>query len=69
MIHRVFAKKTDLAHLKSNVDKLDIDKLKKGTSGLNSLNCKVNKLDIGKLEITPVDLINLRDACSRKWCC
>ena len=33
----VFAKKADLANLKSDVDKLDIDKFKNVPSGLNSL--------------------------------
>ena len=49
------AKKVDLASLKSNVDKLHIDKLKNVPSGLSSLKSKVDKLDIGKLETTPVD--------------
>ena len=63
-----FAKKVDLANLKSNVDKLDIDKFKNVPSGLSSLkfknvpsdlsslNSKVDKLDIRKLKTTPVDL-------------
>ena len=50
-----FGKKTDLANLKSDVDKLDIDKLKVAPSGLSSLKSKVDKLDIGKLETTPVE--------------
>ena len=50
-----FGKKTDLANLKSDVDKLDIDKLKVVPSGLSSLKSKVDKLDIGKLETTPVE--------------
>ena len=54
-----FAKKVDLANLKSNVDKLDVDKLKNVPSGLSSLKSKVDKLDIGKLETTPVDLSKL----------
>ena len=37
-----FAKKTDLAHLKSDINKLDIDKLKNVQSGLNSLKGKVD---------------------------
>ena len=41
-----FAKNTDLANLKSDVDKLDIDKLKNAPSGLRSLESKVYKLDI-----------------------
>ena len=54
-----FAIKTDLAHLKSDVDKLDIDELKNVPSNLNNLKMKVGKLDIGKLETTPVDLSKL----------
>ena len=54
-----FAKKTDLANLKSDVDKLDIDKLKNVPSNLSNLKSKVDKLDIGKLETTPVDLSKL----------
>ena len=49
-------KKTDLANLKSDVDKLDIDKLKNVTSGLRSWKSKVGKLDIVKLETTPIEL-------------
>ena len=44
-----FAKKTDLANLKSGVDKLDIDKLKNVPSNLSYLKNKVGKLDIEKL--------------------
>ena len=51
-----FAKKIDLGNLKSDVDKLDIDKLKNVTSGLSSLKSKLDELDIGKLETTLVDL-------------
>ena len=54
-----FAKKVDLANSKSNVDKLDIDKLKNVPSCLSSLKGKVHKLDFGKLETTPVDLRKL----------
>ena len=50
------AKKTEIANLKSDVDKLDIDKLKNLASTLSILKSKVDKLDIGKLETTPVDL-------------
>ena len=42
-----FAKKADLANLKSGVDKLDIDELKNVISNLNNLKNKVIKLDIG----------------------
>ena len=44
-----FAKKVDLASLKSNVEKLDIDKLKAVWKR------KVNKLDVYKLLPVPVD--------------
>ena len=40
-----FAKKTDLANLKSDVGKSDIDKLE-NVSGLSSLKCQVDKLYI-----------------------
>ena len=56
-----FAKKVNLANLKSNVDKLNIDKLKNVPSGLRNLKNKVNKLDIGKLVPVPVDLNKLSD--------
>ena len=50
-----FAKKDDLANVKSDVDKLDIDKLIKVPSSLNSLKSKVDKWDVDKLEPVPVD--------------
>ena len=53
-----FTKITDLANLKSDVNKLDIDKLKHVPSDLSNLKSKLDKLDIGKLETTPVDLSN-----------
>ena len=63
-----FAKKTDLAILKSNVDKLDIDKLKNVPSNSNNLKSKVAKLDVDKLVsdfdksvVVPVDLSKLND--------
>ena len=48
--------------MKSNVDKLDIDKYKNVPSGLRSLKLKVDKLSIDKLETTPVDLGKLINA-------
>ena len=54
-----FAKKTDLATLKSDVDKLNINELKNTPNGFSSLKSKVDKLDTGKLETTPVDLCDL----------
>ena len=56
-----FAKKVDLANLKSNVDKLDIDKLKNVPTNLSNLKSKVDKLDVGKLVPVPVDLSKLSD--------
>ena len=57
-----FAKKVDLASLKSNVDKLDIDKLKNLQANLNNLKSKLDKLDVDKLVPVPVDLSKLSDA-------
>ena len=56
-----FAKKTDLANLKSDGDKLDIDKLKNVPSNLSNLKSKVDKLDVDKLVPVPVDLSKLSD--------
>ena len=41
-----FAKKTDLTNLKSDVDKLDIDKLKNIPNILSNLKNKVDKLKL-----------------------
>ena len=46
---------TVLVNLKSDVDKLDIDRLKYVPSGVNNLKSKADQLDIGKLETRPVD--------------
>ena len=54
-----FAKTFDLANFKSNVDKLDIDKLKNVPSNLSNLKSKVDKLDVDKLVPVPVDLSKL----------
>ena len=56
-----FAKMVDLASLKSNVDKLDIDKLKNIPSNLSNLKGKVDKFDADKLVPIPVDLSKLSD--------
>ena len=55
------AKETDLANLKSDVDKLDIDKLKTLSTNLSNLKSKVDKLDVDKLVPVPVDLSKLSD--------
>ena len=54
-------KKVDLANLKSNVDNLDIAKLKNVPTNLRNLKSKVDKLDVDKLFHVPVDLIKLSD--------
>ena len=49
-------KKTEVASLKTTVDKLDVNELKKVPRGLNSIKSKVDKLDISKLAPIPVEL-------------
>ena len=56
-----FAKMTDLAGLKSDVDKLYIDKLKNVATNLSKLKSKVDKLAVDKLGPVPVDLSKLSD--------
>ena len=55
------AKKTDLANLKSDVDKLDDYKLKNVSSSLSSFKGIGDKLDIGKIETTLADVSKLSD--------
>ena len=43
-----FAKKIDLANLRSNAEKIDIDKLKNVPNNLSNLKTKVDKLNIDK---------------------
>ena len=50
-----------MANLKSNADKLNIDKLKNVTSNLNNLKSKVDKLDVVKLVPVLFDLGKLSD--------
>ena len=57
-----FAKKVDLANIKSNIDQLYFDKLKNIPSSLRILKSKVDNLDIGKLETIPVHLSKLSNA-------
>ena len=54
-----FALKTNLANLKTEVDKLDIDKLKSLPNNLSNLKTEVDKLDIDKLAPVPADLSKL----------
>ena len=48
--------KVDLPNLKSDVDKLDVDKLKNVLTNLSNSKSKVAKLDVDKLVPAPVDL-------------
>ena len=56
-----FAKKVDLANLKSNVYKIDIDKLENVSTNLSNLKSKVDELDVDRLVHVPVDLSKLSD--------
>ena len=50
-----FAKKTDLANLKFDIGKLDVDKLKRNvSSNLSNLKSKLDILNVGKLVPVPV---------------
>ena len=55
-----FAEKVDLSNLKSNVDKLDIDKIKNVLANLSNLKTKADKLDVDKLVPVSVDLSKLK---------
>ena len=57
-----FVLKTNLSNLKTEVDKLDIDKLKSLPNNLSILKIKVDKLDIDKLLPLPADLSKLSNA-------
>ena len=50
-----FAKKVNLAGLESNVDKLDIYKLKNVPTNFSNLKRKVDELVVDKLVPAPVD--------------
>ena len=56
-----FSKKDNLAILKSEVNKLDIDKLKNVPGILNSLISKVDRLYVDKLKPVPYVLKNLSE--------
>ena len=62
LIHQNFAKKVDLANLKCDIAKLDIDELKNVPTNLRNLKNKVDKLDVAKLVSVPVDLSKLSNA-------
>ena len=54
-----FDNKTDLSHLKSDVDKLDIDRLKNVLINFSYLKSKVDQLDVDKLVSAPIYLSKL----------
>ena len=56
-----FALKSNLANLKTEVDRLDIYKLKSLPNNLSKLKAKVDKLDIVKLVPVPIDFSKLSD--------
>ena len=56
-----FAKKSDLADLKSDVGKLNTDKLKNVPSNLSNLKRKVAKIDVDKLVPVLFDLSKLSE--------
>ena len=56
-----FAEKVDSVNLKSDVEKVDTDKLKNVSSNLSDLKSKMDKLDVDKLVPVPVDLSKLSD--------
>ena len=49
-------KKVNLANLKSDVDKLDIYKLKNVPSNISNFKSKVDNIDVDKLVTVPLDL-------------
>ena len=51
-----FAKKADLTSLKSDVDESDIHELKNVSSGLDSVQRKVDKLDVVDNEVFKKDV-------------
>ena len=56
-----FDKNGHLASLKLGIDEPYIDKLRNLAIGLSNLKSKVDKLDTGELETTPIDLSKLTD--------
>ena len=60
LIHQNLLKKVDLANLKSNVDKLNIDKFKNVPTNLSNLKSKVDKLDVDKVMLLKKMYIMLR---------
>ena len=61
MLHQFLIKETDLTNLKSDADKLDIDKSKNVPTNLSNLESKLDKLDVEKLVLVLIDLSKLND--------
>ena len=61
-----FALKTNVANLKTDVDKLDIDKLRSLRNNLSNLKTQVDKLDVDKLAPVPADLSKLSNVVNNK---
>ena len=61
LIHHLLVKRINLANLKSNVDKLDIDKLNNVPNHYRNLKSKLNKVDVDKSVLVTVDLSKLSD--------
>ena len=59
--HHLKKKKVDLASLKLDVDKLDIDDCRTVHNDLNNLESKIKKINVDKLKTIPFDLKSLRD--------
>ena len=60
------AARKDFIALKSEVDKLDINRLVNVPSSLNNLKTKVDDLDVGKLKTVPLELKKLSDLVDNK---
>ena len=61
------AVKSSFVTLKSEVDKLDVNKLVNVPIGLNYLKTKVDDSDVGKLKTVPVIVKKLSDVESKKF--
>ena len=60
-MHQILLKKPNVATLKSDVYKLDIEKLENVQSNWSNLKYKLDKLDVDKLVPAPADLSKLND--------
>ena len=62
-----FAKKTDLASLKSDVDKLDIDKLKNVPSNLSKLKSREDKLETTAIHLSKLGNVIKNDVVKNEY--